>query len=493
MTGTPGSAEHTWPPRNPPIELPEPPAEPVLLTVHLSLRHTDPEVWRRLTIPGELDLARVHDAIQQAMGWQECHLHRFTPGENPYSLPHFVTEFDVAEEGEGGTPETAARLDQLLRTPGDTLTYEYDFGDSWTHTLTLEAVGPMPAPAGPGGPATPGAGGPADGSSAAYPLACVAGERACPPEDVGGVGGYEEMAAWVRSGYAPARLPELGISAEELRGWLPDGWDPDRFDLDEANAALARLAPRDTETALGQLPRELVEVIAALSRPARFELDDWLAAPGWAASTGFTPEEADALTTPFRVLLDAVGDGLALTTAGYLPPRVVAQVCAALDPDHEWYGMGNRENQMWPVLELRAGATRLGLLRKARGSLTPTATARKVRDDPQRLLSHVLGRLTSGLKGFDRIATLLVLVAVAGGRWRRHLGPRDPVLESVCRVLEVCGWRREDYGVLQDVDVWHAAAATIGLLGQMLRTVGDRGDETQLAARMALAALAAVD
>ncbi|MDN5795766.1 MAG: plasmid pRiA4b ORF-3 family protein [Intrasporangium sp.] len=502
MTGTPEptvhgavrpAAERPWPPPNPPVDLPEPPVEPVLLTVHVSLRHTDPEVWRRLTIPGELDLGRVHDAIQQAMGWQECHLHRFSLSENPYDMPHFVTEFDIEEQDDEGTLETEARLDQILRRPGDTLTYEYDFGDSWTHTLTLEAIGPMPDPSRPGDPAASGASRPGESGSAAYPLVCVAGERACPPEDVGGVDGYEEMAAWVRSRYDPAQQPDRGVPAEDLRGWLPDGWDPDHFDIDEANAALARLAPRDTDTALALLPRELVEVVTTLSTPARFDLDDWLAVPGWGTPPTFTPDEAAALSTPFRVMLEAVGDGLNLTTAGYLPPRVVVTICEALDPDHEWYGMGNRENQMWPVLDLRKGATRLGLIRKAKGRLTPTTTGRKIRDDPQRLLAHVVGRLTSGLNGFDRLATLLALVAAAGGRWERDFRARGPVMESVCEVLAIRGWHRQDYGGLQTADVWHATADTFGLLEEMLRAVGNRGGEADLAARVARAALGAID
>ena len=74
-------------------------------------------------------------------------------------------------------------------------------------------------------------------SSAAYPLVCLAGKRACPPEDVGGVGGYEEVAAWVRAGGDDAHVFDNGLTGEEIREWLPDGWHPDDFDRDEVNAA----------------------------------------------------------------------------------------------------------------------------------------------------------------------------------------------------------------------------------------------------------------
>ena len=184
MDETQGFSEFDWPPPNPPIKLPEPPPEPVLLSVHVALDETDPPVWRRVTIPGELDLGRVHDALQQLMGWEESHLHRFGLTTEAQQGPWFVTQFDRSE-GEEGTLETDARLDQFLRQPGDTLAYEYDFGDGWRHTLTLESVDPMPDPA------DAAADGEAEAGSAAYPLVCLAGERACPPEDVGGVGGYE--------------------------------------------------------------------------------------------------------------------------------------------------------------------------------------------------------------------------------------------------------------------------------------------------------------
>ena len=219
--------------RNPPIHLANPPEAPVLLTVRISLRGTKPEVWRRFTIPGALTLDKVHEAIQQVMGWTDSHLHRFSLGD-PHRSPYFPTEFD-AEDGEEGTLETDARLDQVLRDRGDKLIYEYDFGDSWTHTLRLESVAPLLDPAASEG------GGAAEASSAAYPLVCLAGKRACPPEDVGGIWGYEEVAAWMRAGGDDEHEFESGLTGEEMREWLPDGWQPDEFDLDEVNTALARM------------------------------------------------------------------------------------------------------------------------------------------------------------------------------------------------------------------------------------------------------------
>ena len=191
------------------------------------------------------------------------------------------------------------------------------------------------------------------------------------------------------------------MTGQEMRDWLPDGWHPDDFDLDEVNAALARLTPRDTETALGGLPVEVIQVISQLSTTARFEIDDWLAAPGWGQPVSFTAEEATALTTPYRVLLDAVGDQLKLTAAGYLPPRVVETIYHDARLEEEWIGKGNREDLTWPVLDLRERSQRWGLLRKARGRLSVTARGRLLREDPTALLELVLQRLALEGRGLQ--------------------------------------------------------------------------------------------
>jgi hypothetical protein len=183
--------------------------------VRLDLHGARPPVWRRLELPGDLSLPRLHDVIQAAMGWSDSHLHRFRTGSDHRS-PYFVTQFDL-DEGEDGTLEDDVLLDQLVAEKGDELWYEYDFGDGWDHKLVVEELlGDPPSTAG-----------------------CTAGRMACPPEDCGGIGGYEELATWVRSGYDDAQLPGVFDDAAHARDWLPVDWHPDHFDVDEANAALA--------------------------------------------------------------------------------------------------------------------------------------------------------------------------------------------------------------------------------------------------------------
>ena len=491
VTGSPATPDFAFVERdNPPIELPDPPDEPVLLTVHLELDGTAPPVWRRLTIPGDLDLGRLHDVLQAAMGWTDSHLHRFCPGEKTYDTPYFVTDFDLSE-GDEGTLEADARLDQVLREPGDTLTYEYDFGDGWMHTLRLESTDPLPDP--PDAEASEAA----EAGSAAYPLVCLAGEGACPPEDVGGIYGYEDVAGWLRAGGSDDHEFDNGLTADEMRRWLPDGWHPDEFDRDEVNAALARLAPRDTDVALGELPPELIELIEALPTTARFDVDDWLSAPGWDEQVTFTPELATTLTTPVRLVLEAVGDGLDLTAAGYLPPRVVQSIFEALGLDGEWFGKGNREDQTRPVAVLRDEVRRMGLIRKSKGRLLPTTLGRRLRDDPVWLLDHVLTRLGTPGPDFDRIATRLSLLAIAGGvpagivraEWR----DQGVLAEAVCRVLAFAGWLHAGGGWAQRGDVIRATMEPLTVLRQMLRCVEDPTARETVARDVARASLQRMD
>jgi hypothetical protein len=100
------------------------------------------------------------------------------------SLAVLRHDFDL-DEGEEGTLDDDVRLDQLLAQKCDELWYEYDFGDGWDHRLVVEEVLEEP-------PST---------------ARCTGGRMACPPEDCGGIGGYEELAAWARSGYDDAHLP----------------------------------------------------------------------------------------------------------------------------------------------------------------------------------------------------------------------------------------------------------------------------------------------
>jgi hypothetical protein len=426
------------------------PERPRGFRVRLDLHGAKPPIWRRLELPGDLPLPRVHVAIQAAMGWYDSHLHRFRTGNDPRSAS-FATEFDL-DEGDDGMPEADVRLDQILAEKGDQLWYEYDFGDGWDHKLVVEAVLDDP-------PAT---------------VRCTAGRMACPPEDCGGIWGYDEIAAWVRSGYDDALLPRSFEDPEHGRDWLPLDWHPDHFDLDEINAAL-QVAAAEPVAVTG----ELAELADQMERRGIQALREVLGRPISHAPVDLSDGSAARLTETYRILLDIVGDGVALTAAGYLRPAVVEEIAARTGIAEWWIGKANREDMTHPVAEIRSTARALGLVSVRKGQLAPTAAARRCAGDPQALLAHIVGRLPLGTKDFERHAGWMVLAVVGSGtpaeHWRDETSDllyalgwssgRDrftppPSTSLTLQVLEqLAGASRARWGEVKGTDFAVAAAA----------------------------------
>jgi hypothetical protein len=172
-----------------------------IVSLKVARRGTRPPVWRRLLVPGTMTLADLHQAIQAAMGWEDCHLHAFDIAGRQYGDRHAVD--DVADE-------KRPTLNSLVKSGIARFTYTYDFGDNWEHTVVIEK---RPPPLGP----------------TSYPT-CVAGKRNCPPEDCGGPWGYEELLQILADPTHPER-------AEQIE-WLGEEFDPDDFSVDIANATL---------------------------------------------------------------------------------------------------------------------------------------------------------------------------------------------------------------------------------------------------------------
>jgi len=126
-----------------------------------------PPIWRRVQVAGDYTLAQLHRVLQVVMGWENYHLYMFRIGRKKYGPP----DPDGIDEL-GLVDAKRKRLAAVAPSVGNTFTYVYDYGDNWEHELLLEAI-LMPEP------------------TVTYPR-CLGGERRCPPEDVGGVGGYAD-------------------------------------------------------------------------------------------------------------------------------------------------------------------------------------------------------------------------------------------------------------------------------------------------------------
>ncbi|MEO3822740.1 plasmid pRiA4b ORF-3 family protein [Actinomadura sp. B10D3] len=168
-----------------------------------------PPVWRRVLVPAEIGLDRLHLVIQRAMGWHDCHLHVFTEGDHSYGVPD-------AELGH--RDESAVPLSALLSDPGDKLHYTYDFGDGWEHEIRLEKILPLD-------------------TGTSYPVA-TAGKGACPPEDCGGTFGYADL----KTIMADPTFDEH----QEMLDWLglqsPTDFDPAEFSLAAVNTRLGPIS-----------------------------------------------------------------------------------------------------------------------------------------------------------------------------------------------------------------------------------------------------------
>jgi hypothetical protein len=159
------------------------------LQFKITLIGTDPLVWRRIVVPQTYSFWDLHVAIQDSMGWLDYHLHEFRiiglKGVINIGVPD-------AEQAEGVIPGWEVKIIEHFRTRGDLALYEYDFGDGWLHDVVFEAFR-------------------SDKLGTKCPR-CIAGERACPPEDCGSLSGYDELVKILRNP-GHQRYPEMV-------GWL---------------------------------------------------------------------------------------------------------------------------------------------------------------------------------------------------------------------------------------------------------------------------------
>ena len=183
-----------------------------IFELRIYLADIEPDIWRQIAVPGDIGLDELHDVIQETMGWEDCHLHHFIAEDR--TLYGLIPEDDsMADFAQNTQDESRAYLCDLVRRKKDRFLYEYDFGDSWMHIVDVLDVHP-PEP------------------EKKYTL-CVEGTRACPPEDCGGIPGYDQM--------LDTLLDPNNKGREELLDWLGGPFDPEHFDLKAVNRRLARL------------------------------------------------------------------------------------------------------------------------------------------------------------------------------------------------------------------------------------------------------------
>jgi len=205
----PGTRDGKRPQSKGTLPAPNKEAARAIYQLKVTLKDSKPPIWRRLQVPGSITLLKLHRVLQVAMGWEDYHLHSFVAN----GLSYGTTDPDFPPLGTGTVEEQGVKLCQIAPDVGARFVYNYDFGDSWHHQVAVEKL--LPAQAG-----------------AAYPV-CIAGKRACPPEDVGGIWSYDDFLDVIRNPSHPEH--------DELLEWAGGDFDPERFDLEAVNSALKRV------------------------------------------------------------------------------------------------------------------------------------------------------------------------------------------------------------------------------------------------------------
>lgn len=427
--------------------------------LRVTLADSDPEIWRTFDIAGGLRLRMLHLALQTIMGWRESHLHAFTDADPHRPGPQGRRwESPDFESAEGALSEEDFAIDDVLSTT-PTLWYEYDFGDGWVHRLDIVDRT-------------------ADDDLLA-PVVLLDGANRGPFEDAGGPHGYAEKLEAAADPQHPDHRFITDWISTTVGPWAPSA--PDAFDPIGVQTELnllfnpheSGISQRDmsglVRSAEHRRDGDIDEAspIAALASelppPIRSELRQHLHRTGVLEPTGIDAETAARMIRPFSWLMNAVGtDGLALTSAGWMPPATVLAGMTELGWLDDWIGKGNREDLTPQIAGLREMAQRIGLVRLQKGRLLLSAAAKKALGDPLAQLRLVAGGLYRKLGDAETDAATLLLLATADGT------PRDERWKAVAFGLEMCGWRSSSRKAFTPIDIDHAtfhAQRVLDLIG----------------------------
>ena len=174
----------------------------------VALDEIQPTIWRRLWVADTLTLAKLDRVIQAAMGWTNSHLHEFKIAGRRYGIPD-----DEWPDDNPPSDDRRSHIGAVLDDSVSEFTYLYDFGDHWQHTVKVEKL--------------------LKPNEINRSPTCLAGQNACPPEDVGGIRGYMEFLEAVRD---PTHDEHIAMWC-----WSGGPFDPAGFDVNGTNAAIRKL------------------------------------------------------------------------------------------------------------------------------------------------------------------------------------------------------------------------------------------------------------
>lgn len=170
-----------------------------IIQFRIELLGIEPPIWRRIHVPSNYSFWDLHVAIQDSMGWLDCHLHQFqlVGSDMIIGIPD-EDNIDIKQTH----PGWELKIEEFFSESTPLASYEYDFGDSWVHEVRFEDLHPAQ-------------------KGVSYPI-CLAGERRCPSEDCGGPSGYEDFLRIIRDSTDP--------EYKETLEWAGGSFDPEEFD-----------------------------------------------------------------------------------------------------------------------------------------------------------------------------------------------------------------------------------------------------------------------
>jgi len=167
----------------------------------ITLLEIEPLIWRRIQISDQCTFWDLHVAIQDAMGWTDSHLHQFKLPISPSKYKYVGIPGEKGEDFYPMIPGWKMKVsDHYKSTTNQKIFYLYDFGDKWENLIEFE--------------------GEYEKTAEKYPI-CLSGERACPPEDVGSIQGYEDFLTAIKD---PKHEDHL-----RLLEWIGRKFDPEEF------------------------------------------------------------------------------------------------------------------------------------------------------------------------------------------------------------------------------------------------------------------------
>ena len=179
----------------------------MIYQLKITMLNIEPPIWRRVLVDGESSLGDLHVLFQILMGWTNSHAHEFRIGDSRYGMD----DLGFDEFSEDLQDEELFTLEQAAPFVGVEFHYEYDLGDSWVHQVRVEAI--------------------EEADTDEFKPRCLAGERSCPPENVGGSPGYAEFLKALADGDHPEHSATID--------WIGGDFDPEYFPIDLVNGYLS--------------------------------------------------------------------------------------------------------------------------------------------------------------------------------------------------------------------------------------------------------------